>query len=237
VGRASTSTSLLQATRLILDMYSTLVEQCKDLHAPASSLLESVSLQPCTLPAVERTESSPPSVQVNPWVELSDHCNSVHNNLTGSSAGLLTTYASWRWAFYLQGILTIFFAVAVFFFVPNDPREFTRREPIDWFGALLVSSGLCIFCFALTDAETSSDGWETNYIIVALILGPALIILFIWLQSRLKYPLVPPSIWRYPQFSRVIATYFLGFMTFGGVLIFNYMLEWQLVFHRNALGV
>lgn len=157
--------------------------------------------------------------------------------LMARTAGLLTTYASWRWAFYLQGILTVCFAVAVFFFVPNDHREVTRREPIDWFGALLVSGGLCAVCFALTDAETSPDGWQTNYIIVAIVLGVAGLALFILLQSRLQYPLMPLSIWRYPQFPRVILTYFLGFTTFAGVLIFNYTLMWQIVLGRNAIGV
>jgi hypothetical protein len=133
--------------------------------------------------------------------------------------------------------MTVGFVFAVFFFVPNDHREITRREPIDWFGALLVSGGLCGFCFALTDGETSPSSWATSYIIVALILGVGCIVLFVWLQSRLKYPLMPLSIWRYPQFPRVIATYFLGFTTFAGVLIFNYTLMWQLVFGRNAVGV
>jgi hypothetical protein len=100
-----------------------------------------------------------------------------------------------------------------------------------------VSAGLCSFCFALTDAETSPDGWATNYIIVALIAGVAFIAVFIFLQSRLKYPLMPLTIWRYPQFPRVIATYFLGFTTFAGVLVFNYSLMWQLVYRRNAIGV
>src|SRR5438552_18474875 len=91
--------------------------------------------------------------------------------LTNSTAGLLTTYASWRWAFYSQAILTAVFVVAVFFFVPDDSRIVTRREPIDWFGAILISGGICSFCFALTDAETSPQGWATSYIIIATILG------------------------------------------------------------------
>ena len=153
------------------------------------------------------------------------------------TAGLLTTYASWRWAFYLQAIMTACFVVAVFFFVPNDSRSVSRREPIDWFGALLVSAGLCSFCFALTDAETSPHGWATSYIIVSLVLGVACIGMFIWLQARLNYPLMPLKIFRYPQFPRVIATYFLGFTTFAGVLVFNYSLMWQLVFGRKAVGV
>lgn len=161
----------------------------------------------------------------------------IVDSTNDSTAGLLTTYASWRWAFYLQGILTVCFAMAVLFFVPSDSKPVTRREPIDWFGALLVSGGLCAFCFSLTDAETSPQGWGTNYIIVALVLGVACIGLFIWLQSRLQYPLMPLTIWTYPQFPRVIATYFLGFTTFSGVLIFNYTLMWQIVFGRQAIGV
>ena len=125
----------------------------------------------------------------------------------------------------------------VFFFVPSDSRDVTRRVPIDWFGAFLISGGLCAFCFGLTDAETSPEGWATSYIIVSLVLGVGCLILFVWLQSRLKYPLMPLSIWRYPQFPRVLSTYFLGYTAFAGVLVFNYTLAWQLVFGRNAIGV
>src|SRR5579862_4728332 len=161
----------------------------------------------------------------------------VKTKLTARTAGLLTTYASWRWAFYLQGILTICFAVAVFFFVPNDHRQITRREPIDWFGALLVSGGLCALCFSLTDGETSPEAWATSYIIASLVLGVLCLALFVWLQARLQYPLLHLSIFRYPQFPRVIMTYFLGFTTFAGVLVFNYTLMWQLVDGRKAVGV
>jgi MFS family permease len=154
-----------------------------------------------------------------------------------STAGVLTTYASWRWAFYLQGILTACFVVAVFFFVPNDHRQITRREPIDWFGALLVSGGLCALCFSLTDGETSPEAWATSYIIASLVLGVLCLALFVWLQARLQYPLLHLSIFRYPQFPRVIMTYFLGFTTFAGVLVFNYTLMWQLVDGRKAVGV
>jgi MFS family permease len=149
----------------------------------------------------------------------------------------LTTYVSWRWAFYVQAITSSLFIVAVYFFVPSDSRPVTRREPIDWFGAILVSAGLCSFCFALTDGETSPHKWATNYIIAAFVFGVVCIVFFLWLQSYLEYPLMPFTIWRYPQFPRVIATYFLGFTTFAGVLIFNYTLMWQLVFGRNAIGV
>jgi len=133
--------------------------------------------------------------------------------------------------------MTTCFVVAVYFFVPTDHREITRREPIDWFGALLVSGGLCGLCFALTDGETSPNAWATSYIICAITLGIGSLVLFVWLQSRLQYPLMPLSIWRYPQFPRVIGTYFLGFTTFGGVLVFNYTLMWQLVDGRQAVGV
>jgi len=133
--------------------------------------------------------------------------------------------------------MTAVFVIMVFVFVPNDSKQVTRREPIDWFGAILISAGLCSICFALTDAETSPNGWGTHYIIVALVLGVVACGLFVWLQHRLEYPLVPASLWRYPQFPRVISTYFLGFTAFSGVLIFSYTLMWQLVFGRNAIGV
>lgn len=205
-----------------------------------SLLRELGSLPLYTHPVRARIECSPLLVLPDPWeAELAQCMDSPAHGSTDNNrtAGLLTTYASWRWAFYLQAMMTAVFVIMVYCFVPNDSKTITRREPIDWFGALLISAGLCGICFALTDAETSPNGWGTDYIIVALVLGVASCALFIWLQCRLEYPLMPASIWRYPQFPRVIATYFLGFTTFSGVLVFSYTLLWQLVFGRNAIGV
>ena len=174
----------------------------------------------------------------NRWAALSVRCFLCSNfSLTSSSAGTLTTYVSWKGAFYFQAILTVVFTIVVFIFVPSDSRPVVRREPIDWFGAFLVSAGLCAICFALTEGDIAPNGWATPYIIVALVLGTVFLIAFVVLQSRLRYPLMPLSIWRYPQFPRVILTYFLGFTTFAGVIIFNYLLMWQLVFGKNAIGV
>jgi MFS family permease len=219
-------------------MSSILDGRCKVSHVLASYLPGSVSLLRYIIPVVVRIEFLRPSAHLNhlevALVECTFHFVIISNF---STAGVLTTYASWRWAFYLQAILTVVFVGMVFFFVPSDSRQVSRREPIDWFGAFLVSAGLCAICFALTDAETTAKGWATPYIIVAILLGTLCIALFLWLQARLRYPLMPYSIWRYPQFPRVILTYFLGFTTFAGVLVFNYSLCWQLVYKRNAVGV
>ena len=223
---------------LILDMSSTSDARCRGSLLPDFSLRGSVSLPLSTNLADEKIVSSQHLVQGNLSAEESAHCSPFAIViLILRTAGLLTTFVSWRWAYYFQGMLSASFVLAIYFFVPNDVRPVSRREPIDWFGAFLVSAGLCSFCFGLTDADTSSNGWATNYIIISLILGFLGIVLFAWLQSKLRYPLIPPSIWRYPQFPRVILTYFLGFTTFAGVLIFNYTLMWQLVFGRNAIGV
>jgi MFS family permease len=64
--------------------------------------------------------------------------------------GVLTSYVSWRWMMWAFGIFQVFVAIASLFAIPKDIKRVGPRETIDWLGALLVTSGLVLFCFGLT---------------------------------------------------------------------------------------
>ena len=64
--------------------------------------------------------------------------------------GVLTSYASWRWLMWIFGVVVAFIAIASLFAIPKDSKRVGPREKIDWIGAILVTSGLILFCFGLT---------------------------------------------------------------------------------------
>ncbi|KAF7327956.1 Glycoside hydrolase family 38 protein [Mycena kentingensis (nom. inval.)] len=101
--------------------------------------------------------------------------------------GLLTQYtaATWHSPFYLiAGIST----------------EKDRR--VDWLGGFLVTAGLVLLVFVLSQGPVASNGWKTPYIIALLILGVLLLAAFLFWQRYLEKnretqrpPLMKLSMW------------------------------------------
>ena len=70
--------------------------------------------------------------------------------------GFLTTNYSWRWAFVINVIIAPAAIVGALLFMREPPRS-GRRERIDVPGALLISSGMLLLVFGIS--EGSTYGW------------------------------------------------------------------------------
>jgi EmrB/QacA subfamily drug resistance transporter len=116
--------------------------------------------------------------------------------------GLLITYASWQWVFFLNvPIGVVAFALALYV-LPN-PRE-RRRHHFDIPGVLLVSASLFLITFGLIEGEHYHWGriWSFVSIPLVIVAGVVLLILFMVLQYFEKdEPLVPFAILRDRNFS------------------------------------
>lgn len=153
--------------------------------------------------------------------------------------GFLTSYASWRWGFRVITIITAVVTVLSFIYIPPDPPRdpIRRKEKVDWLGAILIICGITGICYALSDAGNAPNGWRTWYIIFSLLLGCAFVGLFLWLESRVQYPLMPLSIWKVPQFLRLMVVIALGFSCFTGFLGFTWSLWFQQIDQASPLTV
>jgi hypothetical protein len=87
------------------------------------------------------------------------------------------------------------------------------------------------------DASNAPDGWKTWWIILCLVLGVALCALFVFVESRVPNPLMPLSIWRVPQFGKLMVAFGLGFGAFGGTVIFGYSLYFQQIYGASPITV
>ncbi|HKR81938.1 MAG TPA: MFS transporter [Candidatus Saccharimonadales bacterium] len=107
--------------------------------------------------------------------------------------GVLTQYANWRWNFFINVPIGVVVAYAIAKIVPKHEQEAAHRD-LDLPGALLVTSGLIAFVYAISQAPTV--GWLAGSTIGTIVLAAALIAGFLYNESRSKHPLMPLSIFK-----------------------------------------
>ncbi|WP_222849248.1 MFS transporter [Trebonia kvetii] len=114
----------------------------------------------------------------------------------GSAAGLLlggilTTYLSWRWVFFVNvpiGILVAFAAPRV---LSESPR---RPGRIDVAGAVTATLGIALLVFGLSKAATGADGishWGDAQVVASLTASVVLLVSFALIEVRSSHPLLP----------------------------------------------
>lgn len=97
--------------------------------------------------------------------------------------GLLNHQLGWRSIFYFTFALSIY-AASLAALRLKENYTAGKEETFDLPGSILYTTGLVIFLYGLSSASTSS---AAKYI---GLLGLALVILFVWYESRAKCPLI-----------------------------------------------
>jgi EmrB/QacA subfamily drug resistance transporter len=114
--------------------------------------------------------------------------------------GFITTYASWRWIFFLNvplGLLGVFLA---HWLIP-DSRS-SQRKPFDWIGFILISAS----CVSLMSGLDLVGRHEFNRLTTGLVLifGLASGVSAVWHFRRRPHPLIDLSSLRVPTFAVTI---------------------------------
>ncbi|KAK9240267.1 major facilitator superfamily domain-containing protein [Lipomyces kononenkoae] len=154
--------------------------------------------------------------------------------------GICTQFISWRAFFFFSTILYSVLAILVWYSAPDDPHMHWSEmkenlSKLDYFGALLATSGLVMFVFALTQSGATSKGWAEPYVIALLIVGIVTFAIFMFWESKAKNPLMPLGIWFYPGFALSMFIVACGFMNFLGVLNYYMTLIFQEVRDASAI--
>jgi EmrB/QacA subfamily drug resistance transporter len=103
--------------------------------------------------------------------------------------GVLTTYASWRWVFFVN----VFIAAAVLALAPRVLNESdTAGGKLDAQGAITVTAGMISLVYGLTHAST--HGWSALGTLLPLVIAAVLLMIFVALEARHSQPLMPLSI-------------------------------------------
>jgi EmrB/QacA subfamily drug resistance transporter len=132
--------------------------------------------------------------------------------------GVLTDYLSWRWIFFVNvpvGALVLLVTTSI---VPESRREGEEERHYDALGAVLVSSGLALLVYAISEAP--NVGWGTARTIGLLIGAGVLLIAFLVNERRVADPLMPFHIF---QVRTVAGANAVGFLL-GSVIFANFFL-------------
>jgi EmrB/QacA subfamily drug resistance transporter len=145
--------------------------------------------------------------------------------------GLLTSYLSWSWIFFINvpvGIAAALLAPVLL----RESRSDLGHRHFDVAGAATVTGGLMMFVYALTCG--TSDGWTTPETLTLLAASIALIGAFLVIELRSPWPLLPLRIFRSRALSTANAAMaILGIVTFSEFFVLALYL--QDVLHYSAV--
>jgi EmrB/QacA subfamily drug resistance transporter len=118
--------------------------------------------------------------------------------------GLLTTYLSWRWVFYVNLPIAAAGIGLAFRFVPEIRSR--RRHRLDVPGVLLASGGLAAVVYGLTEGQRYGWGTAVSGITIPEIIGAGVVLLagFTAWERRHTEALVPLSLFRDRTFAIMV---------------------------------
>nr|WP_272918655.1 MFS transporter [Streptomyces sp. HUCO-GS316] len=118
----------------------------------------------------------------------------IYGALAGSGAaigfivgGLLTEYLNWRWCLYVNVPIAIIAFLGALALLHDRPGHAGAR--LDVPGAVLGCGGLVAIVYGFSEAEPR--GWTDPLVLALFAGGVALLVAFVWWQSRAPMPLLP----------------------------------------------
>jgi EmrB/QacA subfamily drug resistance transporter len=107
------------------------------------------------------------------------------------AGGLLVTYASWRWVFFVNVPIGLVVAVLAARVLPATGR---RAGRFDLPGAVTATAGVASLVYGLSNAATTPDGvshWGDAKVVASLAAAVVLLVAFVVIETRSRYPLLP----------------------------------------------
>ena len=112
------------------------------------------------------------------------------------AGGVLTTYLSWRWVFFVN----VPIAIVVALMAPRVLGESERHTGrFDLPGAITGTTGLAALVYGLSSAATTANGvshWGDTRVLASLSAAVVLLVTFLFIESRSKHALLPLRIFR-----------------------------------------
>lgn len=136
--------------------------------------------------------------------------------------GVLTTYASWRWIFYINIPISIIGLVMAYHFF--RPDKISNPPKFDWLGFILFGLGLACLSFML---DTVSQHYFSTKIEWGLAIASILLITgYIIRSQNIKAPLLNFAVFKISTFKLCwIAQFFLRLASGGTILLIPLLLQ------------
>ncbi len=142
------------------------------------------------------------------------------------AGGVLTKYLGWEWIFFVN----VPVGVIAFLLTPRLVRESRaeRTSSPDIAGAVTVTAGIALLVYAVSNAPT--HGWESGWTISRLIVTVVLLAAFLVIETRVRDPLMPFSIFRIRTVTGAnVSAVLLGAVTFSNFYVLT-------LYVQNVLG-
>ena len=148
--------------------------------------------------------------------------------------GILTSYASWRWTLFVNLVFAATAITGAVLWLKRD--DGADHDPLDLPGLFLVAGGLFSLVFGFSHAETTA--WSNPFTIGFLVAGAVLLTVFSYVETRARYPLLPPRVvLNRTRGGSALAMLFASVGIFGVFLFLTYYLQGTLGFSPVKSGV
>ncbi|TKX21378.1 MFS transporter-like protein 120 [Elsinoe australis] len=127
--------------------------------------------------------------------------------------GIFTQLAGdWRWTYWSMAAMCLVLGATAHFVIPST-LNIAHGGRFDYQGSFVGISGLILIFFSFNAAPLF--GWNAAYVPVLLVVGLALMVLFVLIENRVQEPVMPMSMFTKPAFVAVILSLACGSMSFG----------------------
>lgn len=131
--------------------------------------------------------------------------------------GFFVDQLSWHWIFYINVPFGII-AMLMVGFALKENIEKTKKK-IDFAGAITFSVGMLSLLFALQRGGDTHN-WTSASILIPLIVAIILLVLFIFIESKAKEPLIPLQLFRLRAISVANTVGFLASAVLIGITVY-----------------
>lgn len=138
-------------------------------------------------------------------------------------AGLSAQYTSWGVYFWIGAGLSFTTVVAAYFCIPSDREKRKELETkMDWCGTVLISTGLILVVFAITDSSHAPQGWATPYIYALLVVGLLLLAAAVYVEGWVAtWPLLPFDLFEVKYMKPLVLALFFSYGSLGVFLLYS----------------
>ncbi|MFE7210922.1 MFS transporter [Streptomyces sp. NPDC057611] len=153
----------------------------------------------------------------------------IYGALAGSGSaigfivgGVLTEFLNWRWCLYVNVPIAVVAVLGALALLRDRPGRAGAR--LDLPGAALGCGGLVAVVYGVSEAQPR--GWTDPLVLSLFALGAALLLTFVWWQSRAPVPLLPLHVLRDRVRAGCLLTMLLAVIgMFGLYLFMTYYLQ------------
>lgn len=138
------------------------------------------------------------------------------------TGGIATDYLSWKWFFWIGGMLAVASYAGVVLIAPKDYEESKAMNvKMDWLGVFTMIPGFMLVVFAIQDSSRAPGGWGTPRILICLVIGILFLGSSVYIEGWVaEAPLVPADIFRVKYMKRMLLALFLTWGVFAIYLFY-----------------